>query len=224
MASRGRGQRRHVGVVCSSSASQSGEGSLVRTGELRVVGCRILAAVLLMATKVDGKVCLDGDGEAAAASSLWTFGPPASSPLRWVVLRRHREACEVWLRSFLGSDLTPVQGSWIDGGRSGAGGPYLRLLLPDREVGASRLMVVHRFMSRRLTAGDSRFLKAWWCSSFQVWGRAAFFFSAGDAASRERRRVLWWLSFSAVAPVLRIRQCVCEPVYVCVLVCVPLCS
>ena len=147
------------------------------------------------------------------ASLLW----PAEVA-RGVVFAGVLAARMVDLRSFFGLDLSPVQGCWIDGGRSGAGGPFLRLFLPDQEEGASRPMVVHRFMSRRLTAGDSRCLKAWRCS-FQDWGRVAFFFSAGDDAGRERRRALRWFSFSAVALVLRIRQYVCGPVYGCVLVC-----
>ena len=42
-----------------------------------------------------GGLCLGGAVEVAAAASSGTFGPPASSPLRWRLLRRHREACEV---------------------------------------------------------------------------------------------------------------------------------
>ena len=119
----------------------------------------------------------------------------------------------------LGLDLSPVQGSWFEGEGSGAGGPIFRRLLQDQEVGASRPMGVHRFMSRRLTTGDSRFSKAWRCSSFQIWGRAAFFFFAGVGAGREWRQAWWWFSSQLLCLCFGSGR-VCEPVYGLVLVCV----
>ena len=68
-------------------------------------------------------VCLGGDGEAAAVSSSSAFGPPASSPLRWSWLLRHREARGVMYRSFSSPGSSLAQGRRLAGGRSGAGQP-----------------------------------------------------------------------------------------------------
>ena len=58
--------------------------------------------------------------------------------------------------SFLGSNLAPVQVCWCVGGRSAAEVSVLRLLLLRRVVGAPWPTFVHRPISRRFTAGDSR--------------------------------------------------------------------
>ena len=79
-----------------------------------------------------------------------------------------------------GLDLLPVQGRWSDGGGSRAGGRSSATGAGSR-LRAFWPMFVHRFRSRRSTAGGSCSLKAWRCSPFQVCWRPAFLSSPGDA-------------------------------------------
>ena len=81
---------------------------------------------------------------------------------------------------FFGLELLPVQGRRSDGGTSGAGGRSSATGAGSR-LRASWPMLVHRFRSRRLTAGGSCSSKAWRCSPFQVSWWPAFLSSPGVA-------------------------------------------
>ena len=105
---------------------------------------------------IGGPPVSSGGRRGSGGDHRMDFCPPASSLLRRRLLPRLREACEVGSWSSSGSDLAPVQGWWCDGGRFAAGGSVLRHLLLRRVGGAPWPMFVHRPISRRFTAGDSR--------------------------------------------------------------------
>ena len=105
-------------------------------------------------------------------------------------------------RRLLGSEFFPAQGMRSGGGGFGAGGSFLRRLRPELEGGEPWPRVVHRLKFRRSSAGNSCVLKAWRCSSAQVWGWPVFFFSAGGAGGVEGRRPARWISLLAVALIL----------------------
>ena len=105
---------------------------------------------------------------------------------------------------FFGLELLPVQGRRSDGGGSGVGGRF------SATGAGSRLRVswprfVHRFRSRRSTAGGSCSSKASRCSPFLVRGWPAFSSSPGDAGDWEWWRVARMISFLAVVWVVQFR-------------------
>ena len=192
---------------CVTPASLAGRGGEVRSGSVGVLAAAwwwwflVFGCALLWLLRCLHRPSPAGRGGEGGSAGDAVLRAAAGRKVGWC---------------FFGLELLPVQGRRSDGGTSGAGGRSSATGAGSR-LRASWPMLVHRFRSRRLTAGGSCSSKAWRCSPFQVSWWPAFLSSPGDWEWRRPSRMI---SFLAVVRVVRFR--LFWPVCVLVLCSVPL--